>query len=80
MALVLFLFLMSAAAKTLEIKWKQAEIEVLTVTHSPDKDITAGCLRGHTTRMYNSCKLIAYEIFQLLYADDGDFHSLLEPL
>ena len=48
MALVLFLFLMSAAAETLESAWKQADIEVLTVAHSPDKELNTGHVRGHT--------------------------------
>ncbi len=73
MAPVLFLFLMSAAAETLKIEWKQAGIKVLTVAHSPNEDLATGCLRGHTPKMYNSCKLTAYEIFQLLYVNNGAF-------
>ncbi len=71
MAPILFLFLMSAAAETLKIEWKRAEMKVRTVAHSPDEDRTTGCLRGHTPKMYNSRKLTEYEIFQLLYVDDG---------
>ena len=73
MAPVLFLFLMSAAAETLEPAWRQANIEVLTVAHTPDDEIDTGCVRGHTPRMYTSRKLTAYEIYQLLYVDDGAF-------
>ena len=73
MAPVLFLFLMSAAAETLESAWKKADIEVLTVAHSPDDELNTGCVRGHTPRMYTSRKLTAYEIYQLLYVDDGAF-------
>jgi hypothetical protein len=73
MAPVLFLFLMSAAAETLEPAWRQANIEVLTMAHSPDNELNTGCVRGHTPRMYTSCKLTAYEIYQLLYVDDGAF-------
>jgi hypothetical protein len=73
MAPILFLFLMSAAAETLKIAWKQAGIKVLTVAHSPDEDLATGCLRGHIPKMYNSHKLMAYEIFQLLYVDSGAF-------
>ncbi len=51
MAPVLFLFLMSAAAETLESSWKQANIIVLTVAHSPDDALEAGCVRGHTPCM-----------------------------
>jgi hypothetical protein len=70
---VLFLFLMSAAAETLKIEWEQAGIKVLTVAHSPNEDLATRCLRGCTPKMYNSCKLTAYEIFQLLYVNDSAF-------
>ena len=70
---VLFLFLMSAAAETLEPAWQQASIEVLTVAHTQDNEIDTGCMRGHTPRMYTSRKLTAYKIYQLLYVDDGAF-------
>ena len=73
MAPVLFLFLMSAAAETLEPAWRQADIEVLTVAHNKDDEIDTGYIRGHTPRMYTSRKLTAYEIYQLLYVDDGAF-------
>ncbi len=43
MAPVHFLFLMSAAAKTLESAWKKANIKVLTVAHSPNDALDAGC-------------------------------------
>ncbi len=52
MAPVLFLFLMSMAAKTLEIEWQQAGIEVLTVAHTPDNKQDAGYVRGHPPRMF----------------------------
>jgi hypothetical protein len=73
MAPVLFLFLMSVAAETLELEWKKTGIEVLTVSHTPDNDLVSGCVRGHPPCMYNSRHLTAYEIFQLLYVDDGAF-------
>jgi hypothetical protein len=75
MAPVLFLFLMPAAAEaeTLESAWKQAGIEVLTVAHTPDNKLDTGYVRDHTPHMYNSRKLTAYEIYQLLYVDDGAF-------
>jgi hypothetical protein len=73
MAPVLFLFLMSAVAETLEAAWKQAGIEVLTVAHTPANELNTGCVRGHTPRMYTSHKLTAYEICQLLYVNDGAF-------
>jgi hypothetical protein len=73
MAPVLFLLLMSAAAKTLKSAWKQGGIEVLTVAHTPDNELNIGFVQGHTPRMYTSCKLTTYEIYQLLYVDDGIF-------
>jgi len=73
MAPVLFLFLMTAAAETLEPAWRQANIEVLTVAHTPEDEIDTGCVRCHNPHMYTSCKLTAYEIYQLLYVDDGAF-------
>ena len=73
MAPVLFLFLKSAAAETLESAWQQAGIEVLTMAHTPDNELDTGCVRGHTLRMYTSRKLTAYEIYQFLYVDDGAF-------
>ena len=48
MAPNLFLFLMSAAAETLEPAWRQADIEVLTVAHTKDNEIDTGFARGHT--------------------------------
>ena len=60
MAPVLFLFLMSAAAETLESAWKQAGIKVLTVAHTPANKLNTGCVRGHTPCMYTSRKLTAY--------------------
>ena len=71
MALVLFLFLMSTAAETLELAWKQANIEVLTVAHTPANKFDTGCMRGHTPRMFTSRNLTAYKIYQLLYVDNG---------
>ena len=73
MAPVLFLFLVSEAAETLEPAWRQANIEVLTIAHTPDDEIDTGYVRGHTPRMYTSHKLTAYEIYQLLYVDNGAF-------
>jgi hypothetical protein len=76
MAPVLFLFLMSAAAKTLEVKWREAGIAVLKVAHSSDNELESGCICGHTPRMYNSTRLTAFEIFQLLYVEDSAFPFL----
>jgi hypothetical protein len=73
MAPVLFLFLLSAAAETLEVKWHEAGIAALKVVHMHNDELESGCVRGLTPRMYNSTKLTAFEIFQLLYVDDGLF-------
>ena len=73
MAPVFFLFLMCAAAETLESAWKQANVQVLTVVHSPYNAMEAGCVRGHTPRMYLSSRLTAYKIYQLLYVDNCAF-------
>ena len=73
MALVLFLFLISAAAKRLEAKWRETGIAVLKVAHSRDDDLESRCVRGHTPRMYNSTRLTAFDIFQLLYVDNSAF-------
>jgi hypothetical protein len=79
---VLFLFIMSAAAKTLEVKWCETRIAVLKVVHLSDDELELGCIRGHTPRMYNSTRLTTFEIFQLLYINDGafpfpDFNTLI---
>ncbi len=73
MASVLFLFLMSAAAKTLEVKWHETGIAVLKVAHSSNNELESGCIRGHTPHMYNTTRLTTFEMFQLLHVDDGVF-------
>jgi hypothetical protein len=73
MAPVLFLFLMSAADKTLEVKLHKAGIAVLKVAHLSDDELESGCILGHTPCMYNSTRLTTFKIFQLLYDDDGAF-------
>ncbi len=73
MAPVIFLFLMSVAAETLEVKWCEAGITVLKVAHSSDDDLESGCIHGHTPRMYNSTRLTVFEIFQLLCVNNGAF-------
>ena len=73
MAPVLFLFLMSTAAETLELAWKLANIEVLTVAHTPANELDIGCVRDHTPKMFTSRNITAYEIYQLLYVDNGVF-------
>jgi hypothetical protein len=62
MAPVLFLFIMSAATETLEIKWREADIKMLKVVHARNNKLDTGCARSHTPRMYTSIKLTAYKI------------------
>ena len=75
MAPVLFLFLMSAFAETLEAEWKRANIDVCTVRAFVGSSITSGKgkLRGHLPKEYLSRDLTAVEILQCLYVDDGAF-------
>lgn len=73
MAPVLFLFLMSAAAETLEYMCKNAGIDVLKVAHTPDNQLENCCVRGHSPCMYLLRKLTTYKIYQLLHVDDGSF-------
>ena len=73
MAPVLFLFLMTAFANTLEIVWKQQNIPIVTVMTAADNHLADGQLCSHTPAMFASKKLTAYEILQCLYVDDGAF-------
>jgi hypothetical protein len=75
MAPVLFLFLMSAFAETLETKWKTAGIDVCTVRSITGPELAAGKgkIRGHLPKEYLSNKLTTIEILQCLYVDDGAF-------
>ena len=75
MAPVLFLFLMSAFAKTLESKWKIARIAACTVRSVVGSKLAAskGQVQGHSPKEYLSPQLTAVEILQCLYVDDGAF-------
>jgi hypothetical protein len=48
-----------AAAETLQVEWRKANIEVLTVAHTQDNILDTSCVRGRTPRMYTSQKLTA---------------------
>jgi len=65
MAPVLFLFLMSAFAETLEAEWKREQIGVYTVRSFVGSSLTSGKekLRGHLPKEYLSRDLTAVEIF-----------------
>ena len=75
MAPVLFLFLMSAFAETLETEWKKEQIEVCTVRSVVGPSLLSGKgkLRGHLRKEYSSSTLTGIEILQCLYVDDGAF-------
>ncbi len=73
MAPVLFLFLMTAFAETLEIKWKREIIKVVTVMTAADDQIREPQLCSHTPKMFRSKILSTYKIFQCLYVDNGAF-------
>jgi hypothetical protein len=70
---VLFLFLMTAFAETLELEWKKLDIPILSVITAADEHITDGKMCSHTPAMLKSKKLTAYEILQCLYVNDGAF-------
>jgi hypothetical protein len=73
MAPVLFLFLMTAFAKKLEIVWKDQDIPILSVMTATDEHLAEGKICSHTPAMFRSKKLSSYEILQCLYMDDGAF-------
>ena len=73
MAPVLFLFLMTAFAKTLELVWKERNIPILHVMTTANEHIAEGKICSHTPAMFKSKKLTMYEILQCLYEDDGAF-------
>ena len=66
MAPVLFLFLMTAFAETLEIEWRRKSINVCTVMASNEDDINTCQLSSHTPKMFKSRLLTSHEIFQCL--------------
>jgi hypothetical protein len=73
MAPVLFLFLMTAFAETLELVWKERDIPILRVMTTANEHIAEGKICSHTPTMFKSKKLTAYEILKCLYVDDGIF-------
>jgi hypothetical protein len=81
MAPVLFLFLMSAFAETLETEWKNAGIGVCTVCLVDGQKLASGegKLRGHLPKEYLSRELATVKILQCLYVDDGAFIFASRP-
>ncbi len=70
MAPVLFLFLMTVFAKTLEIVWKQQGIPILNVMMTTDDELSKGRICSHTPEMFSLKSLNAYEVLQCLYVDN----------
>ena len=75
MAPVLFLFLMTAFAETVEIVRKEQGIEVVTARSVTEEDFEEGkrAVKSHTPRQYMSRSLTSFKIFQCLYVDDVAF-------
>jgi len=70
---VLFLFLMTAFAKTLEIVWREQALPILKVMTISDDNMSKGKICSHTPAMFTSKTLTAYKILQCLYVDNGAF-------
>ena len=62
MAPVLFLFLMTAFAQTLELEWKKSGIPILSVMTAGDEHLANEKICSHTPTMAKSKKLTTYEI------------------
>ena len=73
MAPVLFLFLMTAFAETLELVWKDHDIPILSVMAAADEHFEKEKICSHTPAMFRSKQLMAYGVLQCLYVDDGAF-------
>jgi len=56
MAPVLFLFLMTAFAQTLELEWTKLDITILSVMITGDKHLADGKICSHTPKMSKSKK------------------------
>ncbi len=70
---VLFLFLMTAFAETLEIIWREQEIPLLSVMTASKDNLINWKICSHTPAMFTLKTLTAYKILQCLYVDDGAF-------
>ncbi len=73
MAPVLFFFLMTAFAETLEIEWRWHNIQIVTVMTAGGHHIGKGQLCSHAPKMFSLKVLTAFKIFQCLYVDNGAF-------
>ena len=68
---VLFLFIMSAVAETLEEEWKKHGIEKPTCHRVESDNIEQGLLTGQTPRNFRSGR--TFTLLEFLYIDDGAF-------
>ena len=73
MSPVLFLFIMSAFAETLEQEWETASIPKASFYHTPLDNLQKGQLISHpTSKSYLRVSDI-FKIIQTLFVDDGAF-------
>ena len=68
---VIFLFLMSAFAETLEAEWELAGLPKATFHKVEDSDLVNGQLTGHDRHSLGLGDI--FRVIQILYVDDGAF-------
>ncbi|KAL7552852.1 hypothetical protein ACHAWF_016100 [Thalassiosira exigua] len=75
MAPVLFLFLMTAFAESLEVVRKCNNIKVVTLKSVTEEDFVQGkgAIKSHTIAQYQARSLIAVAIIQCMYVDECAF-------
>ena len=73
MSPVLFLFIMTAFAETLEQEWESANIPKASFHHTPMPEMQKGQLASHPGSKSKLNSGDIYEIIQTLFVDDGAF-------
>ena len=75
MAPVLFLFLMSAFAESLDAIWEENGLEKVELKRPSKEDFEngKGIIKSHKPSQYKSSKLKTTKVIQCLYVDDGVF-------
>ena len=68
---VIFLFLMSAFAETLEAEWDLAGLPKASFNRVSDTDLVNGQLTGHDRNSLSTGDI--FQVIQILYVDDGAF-------
>ena len=68
---VLFLFLMMAFAESLDLNWKKKKLQKLVFQRYSNSPREKGQITGHLPRNFSKGSL--FELFCLLYIDDGAF-------